>query len=619
VLTLSLPGRFAARQEGRVPVKKTILILSAFLLALTLCACGAREETERFAFGVVSDGTGGNAYSTCTHGYYDAGTEITAHAVPSEGSAFYCWTAGASLDGGGLVVSYAKDFTFPLQADVWLFPNFRELDAAHVLYHANGGTALTAEDGTDTCWDDFSLDYYLYPNSLPDMGYFARPGYTLVGYNTAADGSGEFYNVGGKVFEDTDAVIELWCVWAQQSPADDFQFSFDETLGGWTVDAYLGSDAEVAVPDTYGDYPVVGIAAGAFAGNESVESLVLPASMRVIADGACSDMPHLARLVFFDSLDYIADTSFAGDASLDTVIIGAATNPHYSDWFNNHTKKVELMNYWKDAGRPMMVILGGSSTAYAVDAQQLESLLDRDYVVLNCGTNGANLFNMTSDWAMRFMDEGDFLLQIIEYGAWQMGGVQCAWETFRSFESCYNVFSWVPISQYEKFFDCFCEFLDARRTMPEESYEDYVSYLAGTTGYYDIQGTLTVTTYPNGYDTFWQGRRIFFCGDYLYPFMVDRLNQQYAKLGDMGVGCALTFTPLNRNALYPEQTEEYFDDFQNYLTDNLNIAILGDIRENILDPAVFYDDDYHLASPARAEYTERLADELNEYFTSAEE
>ena len=609
-------GPSGAPQEGRLSVKKTILILSALLLALALCACGAQEETERFAFGVVSDGSGGNAYSRCAHGYYDAGTEITARAIPSEGFAFTCWTAGAPLEDGGAFVSYKKDYSFRLEDDVWLYPNFRELDAAHVLYHANGGTAA---DGSDTLWDDFSLDYYLYPNALPDMGSFSRPGFTLVGYSTEEDGSGAFYSVGGKVFEDTDAVIELWCVWAEQSPAEDFEFSFSDYYNGWVVDAYRGSDTEVVVPDAFSGSPVAGISEGAFAGNGAVESLVLPSSLRFIADGSCSGMAALSHLVLFDSLDYVSDASFAEDPLLDNVVIGAATNPRYSNWFNNHSKKIELMNYWKDADRPMMVILGGSSTAYAVDAQQLASLLDRDYIVLNVGTNGANIFTMTSDWAMRFLEDGDFLLQIIEYGVWQMGGVECNWETFRSFEGCYNVFSWVPISQFELFFDAFGEFLEARRTMPEESYEDYVSDKAGTVGYYDDLGTLTVVTAPNGDEGFWQGRTIYLAGNYLYSYMVDQLNRQYAKLADMGVGYALAFTPLNRNALDEKQTEEGFTDFQEYLSDKLDVDILGDIRSVIWDPAAFYDDDYHLASPARAEYTAALAEDLNEYFKSAEE
>lgn len=604
-------------------MRKTTLILLLLFSALLLCSCGrgAGDDTEKFAFGVVSLDNRGNAFSEATHGYYPAGTAITAHAVPADGYAFYCWTEGALLEDGGRIVSYRKDYSFSLTRELWLYPNYRDHDRARVLYHANGGVSLTAGETGDPAylWDDFSLDYYLYPNALPDIGCFEREGYTLIGYNTAQDGSGEFYTPGGKIFEDTDAVIELWCVWSEQSPADDFVFSRDGQSGGWIVSAYQGPGGDVSIPAQYDGGPVVGVAAGAFAGRSDVGSIVFPSSIRTIEDGSCSDMTGLTTITLFDSLDYVADASFSGDVSLDTVYICAATNPHYSDWFNNHSKKIELMNYWKDDDRPMMVILGGSSVAYAVDAQQLQSLLDRDYIVLNCGTNGANIFSMACGWAAHFLEEGDFLLQILEYSSWQMGGNECAWETFRSFEGCYNVFSWVRISQFEAFFDSFREYLDARKAMPDESYEDYVSNMAGTTGYFDLQGTLTVQTRGNGSEDFWQGRTIHFRGNWLHQHMVDRMNLQFSLLSDMGVDYALAFTPLNRNALNAEQTDEEMEDFESYLAENLNAAIISDLQENIMDPAVFYDDDYHLASPARAVYTERLAGDLNELFASQSE
>ena len=609
-------------------MKKTILItLLALALAALLCACEGVTVTvdgidaPDHAFGLIYEGRDGNIYSDSPEGNYPEGTEITAHAVPDDAHAFYCWTVGGTLADGGTPVSYQKDYTFAIDEDTWLFGNFRDHDSALVLYHTNGGKALQAEEGEpdDVYWDEFSLAYYLYPNSLPDMGYFEYEGYNLVGYSTEPDNSGSFYNIGGKVFEDTDGVIELWCVWVEQNDADDFTFEYNRTYSGWAVTGYSGKSDIVSFPDEYQGEPVIGVAAGALAGNDYVTAIVFPSSIKYISIGSCSNMPSLTTVVMFDSLEYVSDESFEGDEALYTCFFSAATNPRYSTYFNNHTKKVEIMNYWKDSDRPLMVILGGSSTTYAVDAEQLESLLDRDYLVLNCGSNGANLFNMTSEWAMRFMDEGDFLLQIIEYGVWQMGGAECNWETFRSFEGCYNVFSWVPISQFEKFFDSFGEFLDARRTLPEMSYEDYVSDKAGAVGYYDDQGTLTVLTAPNGDDSFWQGRTIYLAGNYLYSYMVERLNRQYGKLADMGVDCALAFTPLNRNALDEKQTEEAFTDFQQYLADKLNVPILGDVRDIIMDPAVFYDDDYHLASPARTEYTARLAEELNEYFTSAGE
>lgn len=611
-------------------MKKLLLILLSLTLAAVLCACGSDVnvtvdgvESTRHAFGIVYDGGDGNAFSDSAEGYYADGTEITVRAAADDAHAFYCWTTGGYLDDGGVPVSYQKNYTFSLAEDTWLYANFRDHDSALVLYHANGGEVTASEpsaietDDPELYWDDFSLAYYLYPNGLADMGNFARDGYTLIGYNTAPDGSGEFYNVGGKVFEDTDGVIELWCVWSEQSPADDFTFEYNSSYGGWFVTGYTGGDEAVSIPSVYDDAPVIGVKTGAFTDNDTMTSLVFPSCMKVLQDYAVNSCDNLATIWLFDALDYVSDATFDGDKALATVYFGAATPPVFSNWFNNHTKKVEIMNYWKDSERPKMIILGGSSTTYAVDSEQLESLLDRDYLVLNCGSNGANLFNMTSEWAMRFLNEGDFLLQIIEYSAWQLGGVICRWESWRSFESCYNVFSWVTASQYYSFFDSFNEFLEARKAQNPSTYEDYVSNLAPN-GYYDTQGKLNVVTKPNGSDTFWQGRSIYFCDYWMYDFMVYYCNAQYQKLTDMGVDHAMAFTPLNKNSLYDYQTEQELVDFQHYLDSVLTIPILGDIRLAITDPAKMFDDDYHLAAPAREEYTARLADDLNDYFADPE-
>ncbi len=570
---------------------------------------------------------------------FPVGSTVTASADPAEGRSFFCWTVGGYLADGGEIVSYAMDYRFTVTDAVTLYANFRDHGSVLVRYHANGGTALQTSDSTleaieaagrettenEIYWDDFSLAYFLYPNTPGDMGYFAREGYTLVGYSTEPDGSGSFYNLGGKAFEDTDHVIELWCVWREQSPKEDFTFVYNNTYGGWYVTDYTGPGGMVCIPDTVDGSPVVGVGTGAFSGNDTINSIVFPSCMKRIEDYSCSGCENLYYLVLFDSLDYLSDASFDGDTALYRVFFSAATNPVYTNWFNNHAKKIELMRYYMDSERPVMIVIGGSSTAYSVDARQLESLLDRDYLVLNCASNGANLFNMVSDWAMWFMDEGDFLLQVIEYSYWQTGGVQCTWETFRSFESCYNVFSWTRAGKYSKLFDCFNTYLAQRRTQTERFYEDYVSSLAGTVGYYDDRGTLTVTVRANGSDSFWSGRRIYFYGyggegyqDWLYDFMIYYANVQYWKLDRLGVDYAMAFPPLNRNSLYDYQTDAAMEAWEAYMEENLNIAIISDLQENIAEPAIMFDDDYHLSTAARTDYTARLARDQNAYFASVD-
>ena len=608
------------------PMKKSIIgfAVLAVMFLLILCGCsdvtvsidGVPADLTEASFGLTYDGPQGNAYSDHVDGNYDIGTEIEAYASPADGYAFYCWTVGGTIDAGGTPVSYDKEYSFTLTDNTWLYANFRSHSSALVLYHGNGGLS---SDGEEDKWDEFSLAYYLYPNTLPAMDHFSRDGYTLIGYSTEPDGSGEFYNMGGKAFEDTDSVIELWCIWAENSPESDFTFQYDDVQTGWYVTGYSGNGIDICIPSVYQNEPVIGVRAGAFSENDAVETIVFPPSILVLEDYSVNQCDALSTIYFFDSLSYISDKTFDGDAVLDHVFIGAATAPRYSNYFNNHAKKIELMNYYKDSERPKMIILGGSSTTYAVDPMLLESSLDRDYLVLNCGTNGGNLFNMTSEWAMRFLNEGDFLLQIIEYSYWQLGGVQCNWVTFRSFEGCYNVFSWVNMSKYYTFYDCFNEYLEARRDLNPQTYEDYTSSLADH-GYYDEQGTLNIVTKPNGSDSFWSGRKIYLGGGWPeYNWMLYYLNVQYWKLDQMGVDYAMAFTPLNRNALYDYQTDEAMDAFESYLSDNLNVAVISDLQENIFEPSIFFDDDYHVSAPYREVYTLQLADDLNEYFSESAE
>lgn len=98
--------------------------------------------------------------------------------------------------------------------------------------------------------------------------------------------------------------------------------------------------------------------------------------------------------------------------------------------------------------------------------------------------------------------------------------------------------------------------------------------------------------------------------------MLYYLNVQYWKLDQLGVDYAMAFTPLNRNALYDYQTDEAMDAFEDYLSENLNVTVISDLQENIFEPAIFFDDDYHVAAPYREVYTLQLSDDLNAYFAS---
>ncbi len=614
-------GKIPESQQREVSniVKKRILLSVLFLLLVAaLTACGSvnisldSASDASYVFDIVYDGNEGNAYSESKDGYYRHGDTITAHAVGTDSTDFMCWSVGGYLADGGVDISHNPDYTFEITADTWLYANFKPADQAIVYYHTNGGTVC--ETGEELYRQDFSLAYYLYPNALAELGYFEREGYTLIEYNTAPDGSGEPINLGGKVFVDTNRIIDLYCIWSKQSDTDLFTYQFNNYYQGWYITGYSGHEKELSLPSEYDGYPVIGLAEGALSGAD-METLVIPAGYLVIQDFSVSDCENLKKLYLYDSLGYITDEGFDG-CSISTYCFNAATAPRFSTWFNNHTKKVEILAHTQSSELPRIICVGGSSTTYAVDCEYMEELLNGEYMVVNFGTNGANLWNMVCQWVMKFMNEGDIVLQLPEYSAWQLGGVIFRWETFRSFESCYNAFRWFDASYFYDVLTCFGEYLDSRADMDPKTYEDYQSTMAPN-GYYNNQGTLNVHVRGSSPD-FHSGRSVYLCGEWLYDYMEYYCNYSYSAIEYYGGTPLMSWTPFNYNALSNSPDDPAIDAFQTYLDESLTIPIISNIHDYFYTGEYFFDDDYHLSYESRLGYTEQLAADINAYLADPE-
>ncbi|NBX29107.1 leucine-rich repeat domain-containing protein [bacterium] len=78
-------------------------------------------------------------------------------------------------------------------------------------------------------------------------------------------------------------------------PTEAFAYTSDDT--GVTITGYFGEDASLVIPATLDGQPVVGIAALAFAGNDAIESVFIPASVTSIGDGAFA---FCSALQFFE-------------------------------------------------------------------------------------------------------------------------------------------------------------------------------------------------------------------------------------------------------------------------------------------------------------------------------
>jgi len=157
---------------------------------------------------------------------------VTITATPKNGYTFDGWTENNTIAGGQRPVSTQTTYSFTASAKTALFLN----SSFTLTYHANGGAFKNGFSGTDT----YSATLFLNPNTLHENGSVARDGYTLVGYNTKQDGTGEYVSLGARVNSLGKGQIDLWCVWEENTPDEPFtkKLVLTKTSDGiWLLDS----------------------------------------------------------------------------------------------------------------------------------------------------------------------------------------------------------------------------------------------------------------------------------------------------------------------------------------------------------------------------------------------
>ena len=118
-------------------------------------------------------------------------------------------------------------------------------------------------------------------NTAIDGALFTRPGYTLTGWNTAPDGSGQAVGLGSR----TEPGARLYAQWAAQNDAAEFTYTVENAAAAIT--GWQGGGEVLVIPDTLGGAPVVEIAAGAFA-DAPCKTVIFPEVCK-----HCTSMPRL--------------------------------------------------------------------------------------------------------------------------------------------------------------------------------------------------------------------------------------------------------------------------------------------------------------------------------------
>ena len=243
-ITLTEKGNTASSMNSTQTVKYALATNGTAAAAASVMTLGSTPATITIASYKFNDGTysavaassspaksmpaGGTTYSNTETAGYTATTTITVSSINDNYrfKGFYTAAAGgtALTDGNG----NANDYVFYPKAATTVFARFVSL--YNVSYDINGGTgtlptkgAGKSESGTNVVLGN--------NNNTSGNGNISKIGYRLTGWNTAVDGNGDHYDLGGTI----TAIASNTPLYAEWTPIT-FTIAFNANGGTGSMD-----------------------------------------------------------------------------------------------------------------------------------------------------------------------------------------------------------------------------------------------------------------------------------------------------------------------------------------------------------------------------------------------
>lgn len=484
-----------------------------------------------------------------------------------------------------------------------------------IRYEGNGGRLKSwASDAIDLPTDNAHLRM----NTAQGSGYFAREGYVLTGWNTAADGSGQAVGLGSRM-ERRDN-LTLYAQWFKANPETDFRWEMES--GALWITEYLGAGETCVVPETIVGERVHGIRQGAFR-EKTFFKLVLPSGLRALESGTFQNCV-LDEMILFDGLQQVSDGSFDGCDGPITLRINACVRPVYSGtYFDTFSDKFDRLLSLR--GTRKLVLFSGSSGRYGYDSPALEEAFP-EYQVVNMGVYAYTNALPQLDLILGQMEAGDVLLSAPEFDASQEQF--CASNRldpafFAMMESNYDAISLLDLRAYTGVFDAFGAYQKNRKGMPGRSYgespsaydDDGNRYAFPT---YNLYGDLILPRVNSEKDECLRHNIADYTVSNITPEKIQALNRVYERFVEKDIQVLFTYTPRNRWSITPESTEEARQTLHEALTSGLCVPVISELEDSLYPGIYFYLIDSHLSSQGAALRTRQVIESLKPWLAHSQ-
>ena len=339
-----------------------------------------------------------------------------------------------------------------------LIPRFVFASTSQVItYHANGGKVYGSED--EKVIYAFKHDVYLYPAAFGEWCFktFYREGYAPIEYNTKADGSGESFSLGSRIFLD-EKDVHLYIIWVEENKAKDFNYTYvDENDKELCIKLlkYIGTDLDVVIPQYIDNLPVREIEVNCFK-DKNIQSVVLTKNLKKVHNSAFSNCKFLETVYMCDNLEKVSDASFAQCSALKNLRMIAVLPPVYSDHLIGATvRRFELLFNTRNDSLTNIMFYAGSSTFHGLDGRILtEYFGEQKYRIINCAQNAYVSGPLMLELYSYFMKPNDIMTFMPEYSP-QLYTSRLELPSWIALEAFYDAFRYMDLRTYTGVFDAF--------------------------------------------------------------------------------------------------------------------------------------------------------------------
>lgn len=468
-------------------------------------------------------------------------------------------------------------------------------------------------DGTEReKTEQYTLSYHIRPNTMNGNG-IERNGYTLLCWNTRADGTGEDVGLGSRVTVEEESTLTLYGKWVQWADADDFVTRRQD--GKLVLTGYRGNgrDDMFVIPGKINGLTVESIASSFTTsmrcGSLSSSVLVLPSSIRTVEDNAFLHS-SFREIWFSDSLESFGSHAFPN--AIATFHINASTLPRLQKENYNVRFADNLDLIIRNKDRKKMIFFSGCSMCYGLSGETAEEAFGDEYVIIDAGLNGEFNALFQLQCMLPYIGPEDILIHAPEQpNVYQfMIGKLVDSRVYCMVEGNYDLLALADFSYNAYMIESYTTYAVFRQRTEECSYSDYnpdfnnYGDYAGERPYDESTELQRDISYSESWG---------FDMSLLTEENISFLAGVYEQFRQRGAEVWFSWAPMNSQSTGNEDIQAAAKAFQEELKRLFRpygIPVISEVTDYIYPGRYFFDTDYHLNDFGVTVRTERLIEDI---------